>query len=55
MTGINPTVRAAGSAGSTVLKGMGIEAEQKNTETKSNKKVSLKTMTLDNKKAEGKR
>lgn len=49
-TGINPTVRAAGSAGSTVLKGMGIEAEQKNTETKSNKKVSLKTMTLDNKK-----
>ena len=31
VTGINPTVRAAGSAGSTVLKGMGIEAEQKNT------------------------
>ncbi|WP_287714929.1 SPFH domain-containing protein [Blautia sp.] len=50
VTGINPTVRAAGSGSSTVLKGMGIEAEQKNTETKANKKVSLKTMTLDNKK-----
>ena len=50
VTGINPTVRAVGSGSSTVLKGMGIEAEQKNTETKANKKVSLKTMTLDNKK-----
>lgn len=50
VTGINPTVRAVGSASSTVLKGMGIEAEQKNTEAKANKKVSLKTMTLDNKK-----
>lgn len=51
VTGINPTVKPAMAGGVTLVKSsMGMEAEQKNTETKSSKKVSLKTMTLDNKK-----